>query len=478
MGFTGRFLGTLLGLFVSLPASADNLNLPDIGDSSGAIITPEQEHQIGTEFMRRIRLAYALADDPEINAWISTLGARLAASSDNPGQAFTFFVINDASINAFAAPGGFIGVNAGLILAAESESELASVMSHEIAHVTQRHLARAYEAQTKLNIPSIAGVIAAILIGTQSGEAGQAALAATQAATLQVQIDFTRSNENEADYIGIQNLSRAGFDPRAMSIFFERLQQASRYYSKPPEFLSTHPVTVARIANARDRAANYSYRQIPDSMEFRLMREKLRVLVQPTHDLLKRYKTALENGQYNSESATRYGYARALLTAGQHKQALEQVQWLLKKEPERISYQVLDADYQQATGNHKKALQNYKNALKLYPQDHALTVFYARSLLQLGYAAESRALLQNHMRQQSFDAELYKLRARAEDQAGYPVEARLSMSEYHYLNGQTSSAIQQLEQALRLPGLDFYENSKIEARLRILKRLLRTESKQ
>lgn len=478
MRFTGHIKGILFGLLITFPVLvlADSLNLPDIGDSSGAIITPEQEHQIGVEFMRRIRLAYALADDPEIKAWIGVFGDQLVAHSDNPGQSFTFFVINDNAINAFAAPGGFIGVNAGLILAADSESELASVLSHEIAHITQRHLARAYEAQDKLNIPSLAGVIAAIIISSQSGEAGQAALAATQAATLQAQIDFTRSNENEADYAGIQTLARAGYDPRAMAAFFERLQQASRYYSRPPEFLSTHPVTVARIANARNRSANYSYRQVPDSIEFLLMKEKLRVMITPTHQLLIRYATSLKNGQFSNESASRYGYARALLKNNQPAKAYPHIQWLLKKEPERISYQILDADYLIATGESKKALQRYRNALKLYPQDHALTVLYARTLLQHGHAMESRALLQTHMRYQTTDAELYKLRARAEGQAGYPVEAHLSMSEYHYLNGQTSSAIQQLDQALKLPGLNFYDSSKIEARRRILKQVLESES--
>lgn len=478
MRFSGQFLSIFLGLILNLPALADNLQLPDIGESSAAVISPEQEHQIGIEFMRRIRLSYALLDDPEINAWLSTLGDRLAANSDNPAQPFTFFIINDKSINAFAAPGGFIGVNAGLILASESESELASVLSHEIAHITQRHLARAYEAQGKLNIPSIAGVIAAIIIGSQSGEAGRATLAATQAATLQAQIDFTRSNENEADFIGIQTLARAGFDPGAMAGFFERLQQASRYYSRPPEFLSTHPVTLNRIANARDRSASYGYKQVPDSIEYQLMREKLRVLTLPSSELIKRYETALQSGQYNSEHAIRYGYAIALMQRNQHKQARPHIDWLLKEEPEHSSYLILDADYNTATGNAEKALQIYRHALKLYPQDHALTVLYARTLLGLGHAVESRALLQSHMRNITADAELYKLRARAEGQAGYPVEAHLSMAEYHYLNGQTTSAIQQLDQALRLPNLSFYDSSKIEARRRYLKQLLQAENQR
>ncbi len=478
MRLSAQFFSIISGLVLALTVQADNLQLPDIGESSGTIISPEQEYQIGVEFLRRIRLAYALQEDPEVNAWITTLGERLVANSDNPAQSFTFFVINDSAINAFAAPGGFIGVNTGLILAAESESELASVLSHEIAHITQRHLARAYEAQDKLNIPSIAGVIAAILIGSQSGDAGLATLAASQAATLQAQINFTRSNENEADYIGIQTLARSGFDPGAMASFFERLQQASRYYSRPPEFLSTHPVTTARIANARDRSAGYGYKQIPDSMEFLLMREKLRVLSLPRHDVLKRYENALQTGQYSNEAASRYGYAIALMRRNQYFRAREHIDWLLKQEPERSSYLILNAEYHIATRQSEKALEIYQHALKIYPQDHALTVLYAQTLLDLGQANKSREVLQNHMRGQSTDAELYKLRARAEGRAGYPVEAHLSMAEYHYLNGQTHSAIRQLDQALQLPNLSFYQSSKIEARRNYLQQILQAESKR
>lgn len=468
--------GVLTGMLSTIGLRAEQIALPEMGDSSGQILTPAQEHQIGTEFLRRIRLAYALVDDPEINAYLRTLGERLVSHSDTPGQAYNFFIINDKAINAFAAPGGYIGVNAGLILAAESESELASVMAHEIAHISQRHLARAYEASDKLNIPALAGIIAAIIIGSQNSEAGQATLAASQAGALQAQLNFTRSNENEADFIGIRTLAGAGYDPRAMAVFFERLQQASRYYSRPPEFLSTHPVTVNRIANARDRAAQYPYRQVPDSLDFLLVREKLRVQLTPPGELLERYESALRTGQFQNETATRYGYAYALLKDNRPQAARPHIDWLLKHHPEQIHFLLLDTGYLLATGKQSACLARYREALKIYPDDYALTLNYANTLLLTGQAKTSMELLQAYLRNHAADAELYKLQARAEDAAGHDGEAYLSMAEYHYLNGQTNSAIEQLERAQQLKNLDFYLSSRIDARHEELVNIRKSET--
>jgi predicted Zn-dependent protease len=451
---------------------AENIRLPDMGDSAGAIISPEQEHRIGTEFLRRIRLNYQLVEDPEINEYIRNLGNRLAANSDNPTQNFTFFVINDSRINAFAAPGGFIGVNAGLITASESESELASVIAHEIAHITQRHMARAFEAQSNLNLPALAGVIAAIIIGSQNSELGRATLSASQAAAVQAQLDFTRSNENEADHIGIQTLAGAEFDPRAMTAFFERLQQASRYYSQPPEFLSTHPVTVSRIANARSRAERYPYRQYADSLEYHLIREKLRFTTGQPHDVAY-YEKILTSRQYNNEAAARYGYTLALSKAGHLAQAELEINKLLKQHPEQANFLLAHARLMLEAGKNQAALQTFQQALKVYPQDHSLTVSYARALLQLNRAAEARQLLHQHVRERRPDASLYQLMAVAEGEAGYPIEAHQSLAEHLYLNGQTRAAIRQLDIALSLKTDNFFELSKVQARrdqLRLLER--------
>lgn len=469
-----KLLYLLLAAFPVL-LSAENIRLPDMGDSAGSVLSPEQEHRIGTEFLRRIQLNFQLVEDPEISEYIRNLGNRLAANSDNPSQSFTFFVINDSHINAFAAPGGFIGVNAGLITASESESELASVIAHEIAHVTQRHMARSFEAQGNLNLPALAGVIAAIIIGSQNSELGRATLSASQAAAVQAELDFTRSNENEADHIGIQTLDGANFDPRAMTLFFERLQQASRYYSQPPEFLSTHPVTVARIANSRARAERYPYRQYADSLEYYLIREKLRFDSNKPHDVAY-YEGALASRQYHNETATRYGYAIALEQAGRLNQAENEINRLLKQHPEQINFLLARAQFMLAAGKTDAALQAFQQALKVYPQDHTLTVSYARALLQINRAGDARQLLHQHVRVRNPDASLYKLMAVAEGEAGYPIEAHQSLAEYHYLSGQTRAAIQQLNIALELKSDNFIELSKVQARRDQLRALERDET--
>lgn len=273
-----------IALFAISLIKANEIELPEIGDRSGATISPEQERDIGREFMRQLHNSVTIIDDPEIATYLQSLGYQLVANSDNRGQEFTFFIVQDSTINAFAAPGGYVGVHSELIKNTRTESELAAVMAHEIAHVTQHHLARAFEQGSRLSLPMAAAIVAAILLGmgTQNPDAGFAGMMAAQAGAAQLQINFTRSNEEEADRIGMQTLIRAGFDPFAMPAFFERLEQVSRYYGpEPPEFLSTHPVTRNRIADATGRAeALVTTPQLTarNQLQFYLMRSKLQVL--------------------------------------------------------------------------------------------------------------------------------------------------------------------------------------------------------
>ncbi|MFT6908867.1 MAG: putative Zn-dependent protease, partial [Oleiphilaceae bacterium] len=252
----------LLGLIVWPLSSLHALDiaLPEMGDSAGALISPQQEHEVGQSFFWRLQQSVDLIDDPEVNSYIQSLGYRLAANSDAPSLSFTFFMVPDPTVNAFAAPGGFIGMNSGLILTSQREDEVASVMAHEIAHITQRHLLRSFEQSKQMSLPMTVAMVAAALLGaTTDARIGTTALMAVQAGGIQAQINFTRANESEADNLGMLTLVRAGFDAQAMPTFFERLQQTSRFYtsSAVPEFLRTHPVTTSRIADARGRAFTY-----------------------------------------------------------------------------------------------------------------------------------------------------------------------------------------------------------------------------
>ncbi len=304
-------------------AELDKIDLPDMGDSSGTLITPAQEQELGAAFFRSLHSQISITQDAELQHYIESIGQKLTASSDNPGYPFHFFVVMANDINAFAGPGGYIGVNSGLILTTEAESELASVMAHEIAHVTQRHLYRAFEAASRLSIPTAAATLAAILLGTQSPALGQAALIAIQAGNVQYQIDFTRENEEEADRVGMQTLAGSQYDPRSMPTFFERLQQSTRYYGKDiPEFLRTHPVTTARISDTRGRADKYPYKQYPDSLGYQLAKAKIRVLTATNPDeVLKYFQAGLNRGTEEQRTVARYGLGLAQLNLQKFKDA-------------------------------------------------------------------------------------------------------------------------------------------------------------
>ena len=473
--------GLLLLAALQQPAQAAtlNLNLPDIGDTAGSSISPADERRMGEAFMREIRRSLKIMDDPEITQYINSLGYQLAANSDNQSLDFTFFVVDDPSINAFAAPGGFIGMHSGLIMGTESEGELASVLAHEIGHLTQRHIARRIEAVNKMSLPSTAAFLAAILIGTQNSELGQAALAATQAASVQAQINFTRGNEEEADRVGVQTLARAGFDPRSMPGFFERLQKSSRYIgASVPEFLRTHPVDESRIADTRNRAEQYPYRQVSDNLNYHLVRAKLRVLKEANpKQTVQRFAAALKSGQYRNAAAEHYGYALALLANGEYAAARTELNTLLATDKERIAYINALAQVDLADKRVPQALRAYADALQLLPGNPVLTLNYSRALLQAGQAGQAQRLLADYIRRRPPDPMLYKLLADAEIAAGQTAAAHQALAEHYYLNGQTGAAVEQLQAGIKAPDSDFYRSSQMEARLKQLQAELAEEDK-
>lgn len=450
--------------------AANRIELPDMGASAGAALSPAQEKEIGKEFMRAVRQELVVLDDPEIDAYINSLGAELSSHSGAQDQSFTFFVLKDSAINAFAAPGGYIAVNSGLILASQSEAELAAVMAHEIAHVTQRHIARRFEAMNNLRLPSLAAMAAAILIGMASPDAGMAAMAATQAGQAQMQINFTRANELEADRVGMQTLAAADFDPRAMPAFFDRLEQVTRYYGRPPEFLLDHPVTENRIADTRGRAEQYPYKQRADSLAYQLVRAKLAVMTAQTPGAaVEKFEQAVKTGRYQSREAAVYGYGLALADAGDKEGARRQLRTLHDQDPDNIAYRSALAKVELAAGNTDTSLRLYAEGLDLYPDNKQLVQGYAAALLEAQRPGEARSLLRDYKRNQTLDPPLYRLLALSEGRAGDPVEGLLDMAEYHHQMGDTALAIQQLEQARKLRPTDFYQASRIEAELKTLK---------
>ncbi len=464
-------------LLAPTTASADNpLNLPDMGDSSGSLLTPVEEQQLGEAFFRSLHRQLEIAQDPEIQSYIQSIGHALVAKSDQPGAPFHFFVVMDPAINAFAGPGGYIGVNAGLILQAEAESELAAVMAHEIAHVTQRHLYRAFEAASRLTLPTAAATLAAILIGTQSPEAGQAALMALQAGSIQFQIDFTRSNEAEADRIGMQILSSSNYDPRSMPIFFERLQQASRYYGQNvPEFLRTHPVTTSRISDSRARSDRYPYRHYPDSADFLLAQAKLRVMTGGRNSgTVNYFQSRLDLGTDLQKAVTRYGMALALMTDQDFNQAEAILSALVRDYayPQFIQAYAENALKQR---NYASALARYQTGLTQHPGSPALTLGYIEALLLAGEPQAARRQLDAMNEQFLSRAAYYELMARIHGDLKQPAESHRYLAEYYYAIGQTQAAVMQVRLAQKSPDVDFYLSSILNERLNFFLNQLKSE---
>ena len=416
--------------------------------------------------MRQIRAQLPLIDDPEVDDYIQSLGYSLISGATEGSTDFLFFVIADPTINAFAIPGGYIGVNSGLITSTEAESELASVVAHEIAHVTQRHIARAIAASEGSQYVTLAGVIAGLLIGMANSQAGQAAVAGAAAAGVQSQINFTRANEKEADRVGIKMLAKAGFDPRSMPTFFEKLDIASRYYSRPPEFLSTHPVTTSRIADSRGRAEQYPYKQYANSIDYELTQAKLRVLTtnHPAR-LLAVYDAELEEEKEGVRSATRYGRALVLAKLGKVDQANEELRKLVAAYPERVRFRVALAKQELSAGNADQALTIYEDAYALFPDSKQLAHGYVDALLRTGQGDKALAILDEYSHFYRKDAVLYRLEAEAFRLTGKVVSSRMALAEHFYLNGELGAAIHQLQLATNEQGGDFYQSSRVEARL-------------
>lgn len=499
-----RILSLLFILLI--PALAVAHELPDLGDVSQTSITPHQERQLGLRIMRQIRADPSYMDDAEIASYLSNLGHKLIVNSSeaSPGQAFEFFAVENPLINAFALPGGFMGFNSGLIIAAQSESELAAVMAHEIAHVTQKHLARMIAAQKYDMIKHLAALAVAIVAARSNPQASQAILVASQASMIQSKLDFTRNHEKEADRIGLNILLDAGFDPQGMTTFFERLQKAGRFHENgAPSYLRTHPITYERIADIQNRISEMPYRQVPDSLDFLLVRAKLRAMQGRSADAAAQFKKRLEEKRYSNEIVERFGYIHALLRDKKHKQAdneLAQLYQLLQGnliettltghilgKPIRVApktviggamIESLAANVKLANGKTEEAFTLYKNALKIYPQYRALIHGYAQALIRDKQAPAALEFINWQLQIIQNDPKLYALQAQCYELAGDKMLEHRAQAEVYYLKGHYKAAADQLKTALQNDNGNFYQLSGVEARLKQMQTLIEEEEKE
>ncbi|MGQ0523035.1 MAG: beta-barrel assembly-enhancing protease [Betaproteobacteria bacterium] len=467
-----RWRYLFIALLLAVPR-APAQGLPDLGDVAQADFSPLQERRLGERIMREIRADRSFNDDAEATDYISTLGERLVARSPDARQSFDFFLIQDGQINAFALPGGFIGVNTGLILNAQGESEVASVLAHEIAHVTQRHIARMIAGQKASQLTSLAALAIAILASRASSQAAEAAAAFGTATAIQTQLNFTREHEREADRVGVQILQDAGFDPHAMVTFFERLQRATRVYEGgAPSYLRTHPLTFERIADVQNRVERLPYRQVPDSLAFQLIRAKLRAESQPPHEAVAWFQQSLAERKFLSEIASRYGLAVSLLRTGDHAKAAKELAAARKLAPEPSPVlETLDCHIRVAAKAGEKGFACYQEALKTYPNYRALTYDYANALLQAGRADAALKLVEGRLQVYTEDYKLYLLQARSYAMLNRRLAQHRAQGEAYARMGNIPGAVEQLQIAVKSGDGDFYQLSATEARLRELRRL-------
>lgn len=480
-----RFFPTLLTAVLVLLSScnshAEQISLPELGSPSDQYLTPLDEVRLGREFMLSVRKSATVLDDPLISDYVQELGERLLKRSDAASQDYTFFVLDDPSINAFAGPGGYIGIFSGLILATQSESELASVIAHEIAHVTQKHLLRAFDAANQMSGKTAALILASILVGVAgSPDAGIAMATTAQAGAIQEQINFTRSNEEEADTVGIQMLAESDFDPRAMPIFFERLTHATRLYNSGiPEMLLTHPVTTNRIADALGRAETYGYRQYPGSLRYYLTREALRVKqFSDPKAAVKHFSSGLDEGRHLNEEAHEYGYAKALIESHQYAEADRILQKLLKRNPQQMEYILAASEVALKQEQSEKSLRILDTYYSLMPENFPLAVAYIEALTTAKQFANARLAATRAISLRTNNPRLYRLAGKVEELAGNPAESHRLLAEAYVAEGQLRPAMQQLEIALKkVDKTDFQGTSRLEARLAKLKEAVKREEK-
>jgi predicted Zn-dependent protease len=463
-------------VFVS-GAGADDINLPDMGSPADAVLSTNDESRLGRMIMRDIRRSGRVVEDPLVIEYINEIGSRIVSQTNDGDHDFTFFAIDDPRINAFALPGGYIGVHTGLLEATRSEDELAGVMAHEVAHVTQRHIARAIHANSRQSILSTAMMLGAIIVAAAGGssDAVQGAVAVAQGTAAQQQINFTRTNEYEADRVGIAALADAGFDPYGMASFFEVLsrQTTTSPEMRAPEFLRTHPVTSARVAESRNRAREYPPIRSDDSTGYGIARMRMIVARFDTPEEAVAY---FEKRPYaNQNDAERYGRAVAYQRASKNWEALDIYKELLEKDKSVIAYHIGLGQTLVALDQPREALDIYERAVALFPRNVPLVLDYGEHLLQLGQPTKAHAMLLDLMNNVPPTPEQVRLIARAADEAGEAAEAYYYLSEYRLMIGDLSGGIGYLQQALRLPELQEIQRIRFEARIDFIREFMTEE---
>ena len=480
------------GAYAQLSGGVGEFNLPSLGNVAGADLTVLEERSLGEELMRRVRADRSYMADPEITDFLNRLGYRLVAAADPSPYDFFFFPIRDKSLNAFALPGGFIAVHSGLLVAAQTESELAGVIGHEIGHVTQRHIARMIESSKGSLAMTIGSILLAILAaragGSSGGDAAMGVMLGTQAAMLSKQLGYSRDAEREADRFGLSTLQNAGFDPRGMEDFFERLQKNNRWYeTASTAYISTHPMTSERMSDMQNRTRGMQPVNHRDSLDFFLVKARARVLQETAYDGWLRVSKSFENELKRHPAgyalvAAQYGlsvaYARmnqkqkALQAAREAKAASRERSVILDKHLSDLTYQVAKTDAEK-----NSALKLAKSTCEQYPYSALAASNYVDLLQQSGRHEELVKFLRSQTALSRNNPDYHMYLAKSYEALGQKSLAFAATGDMYALLNNPRAAVYQFELAQRANDGDLYVMSEIDAKLRELRQKVLDQKK-
>ena len=463
-----------LGLSLSLgslpaPGANDKLKIPNLGEASNTLFSAEHEYQLGRAWLRVFRSQVETVDDPLLFDYLENLLFRLVTHSELQDRRLDLVVVDNPTINAFAVPGGVIGIHSGLLLHARTEDELASVIAHEIAHLSQRHFSRRVEFASKQRPLTLAAMLAGfVLMASAGSDVGMAALSAARGAAADAALRYSRGAEAEADRVAMQTLADAGFDPHAAADMFERMLQASRYATgnRTPEFLRTHPLSENRVADTRNRARRYPRTIRSSKLDYQLMRARVQNRLANTPEEAVEAFSATLSGDSRPTVAARYGLVLALTDAGRADDAALALDSIWARNPNRLEYIIADARIDMARERADRAAARLAERLRLRPGNHALTMTYAEALIQDGQAHVAEQVLIEQSKRRPGDAELWHLLAEAQGLAGNISGLHQARAEYFILNGNLDEAQQQLRYALERGTTDYTSSAKINQRLR------------
>ena len=455
----------LIFIFLSCIVMANNL--PELGDFSSSKISESDEIFIGRQILFQVNQSDSIIRDIEISDYLDLLGKKLINASTDPAKKIEFFIVSDPSINAFAMLGGVIGVHSGLFLASNTESELASVISHEIAHINQKHISRFLLQQERASYQSTFIMAVALLLARSNPQLASTAMAGASAGSVQGALDFTRENEKEADRVGIQTLNNAGFDVRGARDFFTTLKQANQFSGgAAPAFLQTHPITSNRINDIEDRLKDFPYKQRVDNQTFHYVKGKLKALLDNKEDTKNILEKNIKNKIYINEGGERFALAYIYLIDNEFIKSYEQMQWLFDNEQSNPMLSQLYINYLIKINKVTEAKKIYEQNLNFFPSNRSFIYGLADLYLETQDSEKAIKLLKENEQKFSQDPILYKLFAKGYANQGKKLLQYENLAEAAYYNFNLQEAIIRMDLAIKANDGDFYQKSRVESRLK------------